>query len=46
MTKIHNATCLRFFNESNFRQDVYRIIDDESFIKIKGWREMKKKLID
>lgn len=37
MTKLHNDSCLRFLEDlANFRKDVYRIIDDETFIKIKG----------
>lgn len=38
MTKLHNDSSERFLDDlTNFRRDVYRIIDDETFIKIKGW---------
>lgn len=37
MTKLHNDSSERFLDDlTNFRRDVYRIIDDETFIKIKG----------
>lgn len=37
MTKLHNDSAERFLDDLvNFRKDVYRIIDDETFIKIKG----------
>lgn len=37
ITKMHKDTCLRFMDDLvNFRKDVYRIIDDENFIKITG----------
>lgn len=37
MTKLHNDSSERFLHDlTNFRRDVYRIIDDETFIKIKG----------
>ncbi|XP_055312743.1 uncharacterized protein LOC129574582 [Sitodiplosis mosellana] len=37
MTKLHNDSSERFLDDLvNFRKDIYRIIDDETFIKIKG----------
>lgn len=37
MTKLHEASAQRFLEDlTNFRKDVYRIVDDETFIKIKG----------
>lgn len=37
ITKLHNDSSLRFLDDLvNFRKDVYRIIDDETFIKVKG----------
>lgn len=36
ITKLHNDSSERFLDDLiNFRKDVYRIIDDETFIKIK-----------
>lgn len=36
MTKLHNDSSERFLDDLvNFRKDIYRIIDDETFIKIK-----------
>lgn len=37
MIKLHDDSMDNFLNDFiNFRKDVYRIIDDETFIKIKG----------
>lgn len=37
MTRLHNDSSERFLDDlTNFRRDVYRIIDDDTFIKIKG----------
>lgn len=37
MTKLHNDSSMRFLDDLiNFRKDIYRVIDDETFIKIKG----------
>lgn len=37
ITKLHNETCQRFLEDlTNFRKDIYRILDDETYIKIQG----------
>lgn len=37
MTKLHNDSSERFLDDLiNFRKDIYRVIDDDTFIKIKG----------
>lgn len=38
MTKLHNDSSQRFLDDLvHFRKDVYRIVDEQTFIKITGW---------
>lgn len=35
ITKLHNFSSLRFLDDlTNFRNDIFRIVDDETFVKI------------